>query len=84
MITLDKSELQAIVLLKRIPEFKAFLDILNREASTLSYSSAVIKDEVVMRWTQGKFQEVMDLINRIKTADEELHSFRPEARKHVE
>jgi len=70
--------------LKRVPEFKAFLDILNREAQVLSYQSAIIKDEIVMRWTQGRFQEINDILSKIKTADEELHAFRSEARKHVE
>lgn len=84
MIALDKQELQAIVILKRIPEFKVFLDFLGREATNLSYSSAVAKDDIVMRWTQGKFQGLSELLNRIKTADEELHAFSKEARKHVE
>lgn len=84
MITLDKQELQAIVVLKRIPEFKQFVDMMTREATNLSYSSAIAKDEIVMRWTQGKFQGLTELLNKIKTADEELHAFRSEARKHVE
>uniref|UniRef100_A0A6H2A3A6 Uncharacterized protein n=1 Tax=viral metagenome TaxID=1070528 RepID=A0A6H2A3A6_9ZZZZ len=84
IISLDKQELQAIVLLKRVPEFKSFLDVLNRSIATLSYSNAMTKDEVISRWNQGRLQELIDITNKIKTADEELHAFKTEARQHVE
>jgi hypothetical protein len=84
MITLDKQEIQAIVILKRVPEFKVFLDVLGRSISNLSYSNAMVKDEVISRWNQGKLQELIDITSKIKTADEELHAFRSEARQHVE
>ena len=84
IITLDKSELQAIVILKRTPEFKTLLDIFNRSINTLAITNAMMKDEVVSRWNQGRIQELLDILNKIKTADEELHAFNKEARTHVE
>lgn len=84
MIQLDKQELQAIMVLKMIPEFKIFVDILNKESSNLSYSCASTKDEILLRWNQGRYQEILDILTKIKTADEELRSYRTEARKHVE
>ncbi len=72
------------MILKRNPDFKIFLDALNRSMTTLFVSNAITKEETVMRWNQGKAQELIDIINKIKNADEELRSFRPEARQHVE
>ena len=84
MISLDKSELQAIVILKRIPEFKQFIDVLSRSISAMSIANAMVKDEVISRWNQGRLQELIDITNKIRTSDEELHAFRTEARQHVE
>jgi hypothetical protein len=84
MIQLDKNELQAIIILKRNPEFKIFLDIFNRSVGALSIINASLKDEVSVRWNQGRIQELLEIIRKIKTADEELHEFRTEARQHVE
>lgn len=84
IIILDKQEIQAIVILKRTPEFKILLDIFNRSINTLAITNAMTKDEVISRWNQGRVQELLDIVNKIKTADEELHAFNKEARTHVE
>jgi hypothetical protein len=72
------------MLLKRAPEFKIFLDILNRSINHISITNAICKDDTVMRWNQGRAQELLDIIKVIKNADEELHAFKSEARKHIE
>jgi hypothetical protein len=83
--TLDKQELQAIVVLKRTPDFKTFLDILNKSVNVLFISNASQKDEIVARWNQGRTQEILDILNKIKNADEDLRNYKEsEARRHIE
>jgi hypothetical protein len=85
MISLDKSELQAIVILKRSPEGKTFIDALNRSANFLSLQNASQRDDVQSRWTQGRVQELLDILNKIKNAEEDLRTINPqEARRHIE
>jgi hypothetical protein len=83
MIPLDKQELQTIVILKRVPEFKQFIDILNKSLNALSLKNATVNDEILVRWNQGRIQELLDITKQIKSADEELHSVSKEARKYV-
>jgi hypothetical protein len=84
MKLLDKSDLQCIVILKRTPEFPQFMEILNQSLKELALVTTTIKDDVVLRWNQGKSQELLDIIRKIKSADEELHAFKTEARQHIE
>lgn len=84
IITLDKSELQAIVLLKRMPEFKIFYDVLKRSMNLLCVAGVSIKEETQTRWNQGRAQELIDIVTKINTADEELPRFKEKARQHVE
>jgi hypothetical protein len=84
MISLDKQELQSIMLLKTNPDFKVFLDIIVRSITHLSILNASIKDDTLNKWNQGRIQELLDIQKVIKTCNEELHAFRAEARKHVE
>ncbi len=84
MIALDKNDLQTLVILKRTQEWPRFMDILSRSISVLTIANATIKDEVQLRWNQGKVQELLDIIRQIKTSDEELHKFKTEARQHIE
>jgi hypothetical protein len=80
IISLDKQELQAIVILKRTPEFKQFIGVLTRELNTVSIKNATIKDDVHMRWNQGHAQILLEILTKIKTADEDLHAFNTVAR----
>jgi hypothetical protein len=84
MIQLEKQELQALVILKRVPEYKTLSDILEKRIRTISLANAIIKDDIQARWNQGRVQELLDLLKMFKTADEELHLFKSEARKHIE
>jgi len=80
MIKLTQQELHAVQLLRTNPEFKIFLDVLNRSAIIAAAQSATIKDEVIMRWNQGRYQELDEILKVVKTSDEELRAFRSSAR----
>lgn len=83
MITLDKQDIQNIVLLRRYPEFEKFIALLNRSAEVLAIANAAIKDDTLVKWNQGRVQELIDILKVIRNANEDLQNFKTEARKHV-
>ncbi len=76
MISLDKRDLQDIVILKRVPEFTRFIDIINKSINVLAIGNATIKDEVQVHWNQGKIQELLSVLKVVKNAEEELRQFK--------
>lgn len=72
MIKLDKRELQALHILKTNPDFKIFLDILNKSATLHATQSCVSKDDITSKWLQGRYQEDMDILTTIRNADDDL------------
>lgn len=75
MISIDKNDIQNIVILKRVPEFKKLMELIKRRITELSIKNAVIKDEVLMHWNQGRVQELLDIIKEVESADENLRSY---------
>jgi hypothetical protein len=84
MISLDKHDIQNIVLLLRYQEFIKFIELLNKSANALAIGNAAIKDETLAKWNQGRIQELLDILKIIRSASEDLKGFKTEARKHVE
>jgi hypothetical protein len=76
MITPEKRDLQDIAILKRVPEFMRFIDMLNKSTNFLAISNASIKDETQMHWNQGKIQELLSILKTVKNAEEELRQFK--------
>ena len=81
MIQLDRQALQNIVILKRNPEFIAFLLLLERAKIAIALSNSRMSDEVMCRWNQGRVQELDDILTKIKTSDEDLKNFNTAPRK---
>ncbi|MDD4877397.1 MAG: hypothetical protein PHQ86_09825 [Dehalococcoidales bacterium] len=79
MVKLTQQELHSITILRTNPDFKVFLDVLNRSAIIAAAQSATIKDEVIMRWNQGRYQELDEILKVVKTSDEELRAFKSSA-----
>ena len=75
MISLDKIDIQNIVILKRYPEFVRFTSLLERAATTLSVKNATIREDIFIHWNQGRVQELLDILNKIRTAEEDLKQF---------
>ncbi len=58
------------------PDFKKFLEYLNRSLSEIVGESASTKDEVLLRWQQGAMQVLKQTIESCENAQETLRKFR--------
>lgn len=72
MKKLNRSELETIIKLSAHEEFENFLAILRDSSYLLSVVNSRLKDEVEVRWNQGRVQELLDILKIISEARVDL------------
>ena len=68
--------LESISNLEHSEPFKVVTDWLVEEAGRISKENNTVKDETVLRWSQGYFQLLDDLLSKIVTARTTLEKLR--------
>lgn len=81
MKKLERSELEAIIAINSNPDFQTFLGIIKDSAYELAIKSSSITDEIQLRWNQGKTQELLDILKKIRDASGDLEYLRKQVRK---
>jgi|15BtaG_2_1085339.scaffolds.fasta_scaffold34846_2 hypothetical protein len=70
MERLDRRQIQAIVSLQMSEDFKIFVEWLRTSRDKEQDALTNHKDEILMRWSQGKTQLLNDQLNTIDNARE--------------
>ena len=71
-MTDDRRALQAMVRLQGDSDFKTFMDWI-AERRDHARSNEGIKDDIFLRWSQGRAQEAKDIIDAVETARDVLN-----------
>ena len=81
MKKLERSELESLVSISGNIDFIAFINILKETAHEIAIKNSSVIEEVQFRWNQGRIQEILDILKKIRDASEELEYTRKQARK---
>jgi hypothetical protein len=81
MKKLERSELEAVIRINANPDFQIFTGIIKDSAYELAIKNSNIQDETQLRWNQGRTQELLDILKKIRDAGEDLDYLRKQVRK---
>ena len=65
MIRPSQSVLEAIAVMKLTPEFTIFMEWFIATRQVLQNNNNTMKDDLQLRWNQGKIQNITDIIDAI-------------------
>lgn len=72
MKNLTANELEVVLRLSLNEDFIKFMEIIRDSSFMLGVNNSKIKDEVEVRWNQGRMQELLDLIKLVKDCKTDL------------
>jgi C4-dicarboxylate transporter len=81
MKKLERPELEALVSISGNIDFITFTNILKETAHEIAIKNSTIIEEVQFRWNQGRVQEILDILKKIRDAKDELEYTRKQVRK---
>lgn len=81
MKKLNREDMEVILRLKTQEDFILFLGILKESTHLLGIANGLLRDEIDVRWNQGKMQELLDIIKKINDTDTDLEYMRKQAKR---
>jgi hypothetical protein len=73
MLPADERVLRALVSLEDDPNFEALAEWLERRLTAIRAATDKQPNEVLLRWQQGRAQELVEFLDIRATAREQLH-----------